>query len=76
MTTQPSRMPQSAVPAPTLSASPARRSWLGRNWKWLLATFLLGGLAFVFGLFALIMGTIEVPMSPRRRWPWRSRIGR
>ena len=59
MTTQPSRMPQSAVPAPTLGASPARRSWLGRNWKWLLATFLLGGLALVFGLFALIMGTIR-----------------
>jgi hypothetical protein len=59
MTTQPSRIPQSAVPAPTLSASPARRSWLGRNWKWLLATFLLGGLALVFGLFALIMGTIR-----------------
>ncbi|MGH9503481.1 MAG: cytochrome c oxidase assembly factor 1 family protein, partial [Terriglobales bacterium] len=59
MTTQLSRMPQPAVPTPTLSASPARKGWLARNWKWLLATFLLGGLALVFGLFALIMGTIR-----------------
>ena len=59
MTTQPGRIPQSAVPAPSLSASPTRRSWLGRNWKWLLATFLLGGLALIFGFFALIMGAIR-----------------
>jgi hypothetical protein len=59
MTTQPSRMPQSAVPAPTLSASPARRSWLGRNWKWLLATFLLGGFVLVASFFALVMGALR-----------------
>jgi hypothetical protein len=59
MTTQPSRMPQSAVPAPVLSASPTQRGWLARNWKWLLATFLLGGLVLMFGFFALIMGAIR-----------------
>ncbi len=59
MTIQPGRTPQSAVPAPVLSASPSQRGWLARNWKWLLATFLLGGLALVFGVFALIMGAIR-----------------
>ena len=59
MTTQPSRMPQSAVPAPTLNASPVRKGWLARNWKWLLATFILGGLVLMVGFFALIMGAIR-----------------
>jgi len=59
MTIQPGRMPQSAVPAPVLSASPTQRGWLARNWKWLLATFLLGGLALIFGIFTLIMGAMR-----------------
>ncbi len=59
MTTQPSRMPQSAVPAPVLSASPTHRGWLARNWKWLLATLFLGGLVLMVGFFALIMGAIR-----------------
>ena len=59
MTTQPSRMPQSAVPAPVLSASPTQRGWLARNWKWLLATLFLGGLVLMVGFFALIMGAIR-----------------
>ncbi|MGZ4732314.1 MAG: cytochrome c oxidase assembly factor Coa1 family protein [Terriglobales bacterium] len=59
MNTQPSRMPQSAVPAPVLSASPTQRGWLARNWKWLLATLFMGGLVLMVGFFALIMGAIR-----------------
>ncbi len=59
MTTQPNRMPQSAMPAPVLSARPTQRGWLARNWKWLLATLFLGGLVLMFGFFALIMGAIR-----------------
>lgn len=59
MTTQPSRMPQSAVPAPTLSASPVHKGWLARNWQWLLATLFLGGLVLMVGFVALIMGAIR-----------------
>jgi len=59
MNTQPSRMPQSAVPASVLSTSPTHRGWLARNWKWLLATLFMGGLVLMVGFFALIMGAIR-----------------
>jgi hypothetical protein len=32
-----------------------RKSWLGRNWKWLLAVTFLGMVVFAAGIFALIM---------------------
>jgi hypothetical protein len=32
-----------------------RKSWLGRNWKWLLAVTFLGLVVFSAGIFALIM---------------------
>ena len=35
------------------------RSWLGRNWKWLLLVAFLAVIAFVAGLFTLIMGGIR-----------------
>ena len=59
MNTQPSRMPQSAVPTSVPGASPTRRGWLARNWKWLLATLFVGGLVMMVGFFALIMGAIR-----------------
>jgi hypothetical protein len=36
-----------------------RRSWLGRNWKWLLAAVFVCGIAFVFGIVALVMGAMR-----------------
>ena len=33
-----------------------RKSWLGRNWKWLLLVTFLGMVVFAGGIFALIMG--------------------
>ncbi len=33
-----------------------RKSWLGRNWKWLLLVAFLGVVLFAGGIFALIMG--------------------
>jgi hypothetical protein len=35
------------------------RSWLGRNWIWLLAAFFVCGAVFVVGIFALIMGAMR-----------------
>jgi hypothetical protein len=35
------------------------RSWLGRNWKWLLAVAFLGCIVFAVGIFALIMGVMR-----------------
>jgi Cytochrome oxidase complex assembly protein 1 len=39
-------------------ASP-HRSWLGRNWKWLLLVAFLAVIVFALGVFALIMGGIR-----------------
>jgi hypothetical protein len=35
------------------------RSWLGRNWKWILAAIFVCGAVFVVGIFALIMGAMR-----------------
>ena len=59
MNTQPSRMPQSAVPTSVPGASPTHRGLFARNWKWLLATLFVGGLVLMVGFFALIMGAIR-----------------
>jgi len=50
-----------AADNPTLQGSAVgpvavqRKSWLGRNWKWLLAVTFLGLVVFSAGIFALIM---------------------
>jgi hypothetical protein len=36
-----------------------RKSWLGRNWKWLLLVTFLGMVVFAGGIFALIMAGIR-----------------
>jgi hypothetical protein len=58
MSTQPSHIPQSytAAPAPMPNQG---RSWLGRNWKKLLAAMFLCGAVFVVGIFTLIMGAMR-----------------
>jgi hypothetical protein len=58
MSTQPSHIPQATVPTPALMPN-QRKSWLGRNWKWLLATVFVCGLVFVVGIIALIMGAMR-----------------
>src|SRR5882762_678226 len=58
MSTQPSRIPQAAVPAPTPMSNQGR-SWLGRNWKWLLAAVFVCGLVFVVGIVALVIGALR-----------------
>jgi hypothetical protein len=57
MSTQPSFTPQSAVPAPLMPNQ--GRSWLGRNWKWLLAAVFVCGVVFVVGIVAVVMGTMR-----------------
>jgi len=44
---------QGAVPGQITAQN---KSWLGRNWKWLLVVAFFGVVAFVVGIFALIMG--------------------
>src|ERR1700689_3179579 len=56
MSTQPNQFPQAG--APTMMPN-QNRSWLGRNWIWLLAAFFVCGAVFVVGIFALIMGAMR-----------------
>jgi Cytochrome oxidase complex assembly protein 1 len=58
MSTQPSRIPQANVPAPALMPN-QHRSWLGRNWKRLLAAVFLCAVVFVVGIFTLIMSAMR-----------------
>jgi hypothetical protein len=58
MSTQPSRISQANVPAPALMPN-QHRSWLGRNWKRLLAAVFLCGVVFVVGIFTLIMSAMR-----------------
>ncbi len=51
--------PARYAPNAPMPATPPRRSWLGRNWKWLLLTLVAGFFAFVGGIFALIMMAIR-----------------
>jgi Cytochrome oxidase complex assembly protein 1 len=48
----PGAVPQVAGPPMAVP----HKSWLGRNWKWLLVVAFLGVIAFLVGIFALIMG--------------------
>ncbi len=58
MSTQSNPVPQATAPAPALMPN-QRRSWLGRNWKWLLAAVFVCGLGFVVGIGALLMGAMR-----------------
>jgi len=46
------------MPSPALMPN-QHRSWLGRNWKWLLAAIFVCGVVFVVGIFTLIMGAMR-----------------
>jgi len=56
MSTQPSQFQQAG--APTMMPN-QNRSWLGRNWKWLLGAIFVCGAVFVVGIFALILGAMR-----------------
>ncbi len=56
MSTQPNYIPQGTSPALMPNQG---RSWLGRNWKWLLAAVFVCGAVFVVGIFTLVMGAMR-----------------
>ncbi len=56
MSTQPNYSPQGT--SPTLMPNQGR-SWLGRNWIWLLAALFVCGAVFVVGIFTLVMGAMR-----------------
>ncbi len=56
MSTQPNYIPQGTAPAMMPNQG---RSWLGRNWKKLLAAIFLCGAIFVVGIFTLIIGAMR-----------------
>jgi Cytochrome oxidase complex assembly protein 1 len=56
MSTQPNYNPQGTSPSLMPNQS---RSWLGRNWKWLLAAVFVCGAVFVAGIFTLVMGAMR-----------------
>jgi hypothetical protein len=58
MSTQPSRIPQANAPTPAFMLN-QHRSWLGRNWKRLLAAVFLCGVVFVVGILTLIMSAMR-----------------
>jgi hypothetical protein len=59
MNAQSGKIPQYPADFPTSLHTPAPRSWLRRNWLWLLAGLFAGGLLFVFGLFTLIFSAMR-----------------
>jgi hypothetical protein len=56
MSTQPNYIPQGTSPGLMPNQG---RSWLGRNWIWLLAAVFVCGAVFVAGIFTLIMGAMR-----------------
>src|ERR1700680_748402 len=56
MAPQPSDSPQSITP-PSIPVQ--RKSWLRRNWLWLLVAVFLCGIVFVVGIFTLVMGAMR-----------------
>ncbi len=56
MSTQPNYIPQGSSPTRMPNQG---RSWLGRNWKWLLAAVFACGAIFVVGIFTLVMGAMS-----------------
>jgi hypothetical protein len=59
MSAQPGQLPQYSAGLPATVTGPARKSWLRRNWLWLLGGLFLGGLLLVFGVIMLIFGAIR-----------------
>src|ERR1700738_1230223 len=57
MSTQPSQMHYPA--GSSLGATPARKSWFSRNWKWLIPVILV----VVFGLPLALIGAIFAAMK-------------
>lgn len=58
MSMSPSYSPLGAMPTPgTMPVQ--RKSWLARNWFWLLIALAVCGGAFLFGIFSLIVGAIR-----------------
>lgn len=58
MSTTPSYLPQATVPASGVMPK-QRKSWLGRNWIWLLVALFVCGIVFVLGIFSLIIGAMR-----------------
>jgi hypothetical protein len=59
MNAQSGQIPQYPADFPTSLHTPAPRSWLRRNWLWLLAVLFASGLLFVFGLLTLIFSAMR-----------------
>ena len=51
--------PQSAVPSYPMVPQLVRKSWLARNWKWLLGGAFLAVVLLVFGVITLVEGTMR-----------------
>ncbi len=51
--------PAPYAPNTPMPATSPRKSWLGRNWKWLLLTLVAGFFVFVGGIFALAVMAIR-----------------
>jgi hypothetical protein len=58
MSTPPSYVPQRTVLPPGMMRV-QRKSWLARNWFWLLIAAAVCGAAFLFAIFSLIIGAIR-----------------
>jgi hypothetical protein len=59
MNAQSGQIPRYPADLPTSLHTPVPRSWLRRNWLWLLAGLFAGGLLFIFGLFTLIFSAMR-----------------
>jgi hypothetical protein len=58
MSASPNYSPLGAAPPPGTMAA-HRKSWLARNWFWLLIAAAVCGVVFLFGIFSLIVGAIR-----------------
>lgn len=58
MSTSPNYSPLGVTPPPG-SIPAQRKSWLARNWFWLLIAAAVCGAVFLFGIFSLIVGAIR-----------------
>lgn len=59
MNAQSDQIPQYHPDPAAALATPVRRSWLRRNWLWLLGGLFLCGLVFIGGLFMLVFGAMR-----------------
>src|SRR5580704_7742782 len=58
MSASPNHSALGGVPVPGLM-HPQRKSWLARNWFWLLIALAVCGAVLIFGFFSLILGAIR-----------------